>query len=315
MVAGVCRPRGRSSSPARPGRWLGPRQGVRQPGRAAARAAGEAGPGAVANVEGEIFADLLRVRHGPGRGVRHRAARAGRSGQDDGSKAKYPTAGPAGDHGRSGQSAGPGGNAALEPAGLDTTNLPGRRRHRRSRGSVMIRWAAAPFRNLFGWTAAFAPGGTIDSLGRGSGTSISSGSGRYRTARLLTSAAVAAWEEIASIPDPQQREESRSELADRFLPAVVNGREEGTRAADRPAAPGYREFADRPDPAADPVVPRGHGALMTVQPMRFLVSVDEQWQVTVTCPALPRLTGPSLRDAQAARRGRRLLPARPRGRS
>ena len=43
-----------------------------------------------------------------------------------------------------------------------------------------------------------------------------------------------AWEEIARLPDPRQRDDSRRELVGRFLPAVLDGREEGTRAvADR----------------------------------------------------------------------------------
>ena len=79
----------------------------------------------------------------------------------------------------------------------------------------------------------FAPEGTVwAACGKGCGTGCRSGSGRrVKTARLLTAAAVAAWEEIADIADPGQREDSRSELADRFPLTVVEGREKETRAA------------------------------------------------------------------------------------
>ena len=132
--------------------------------------------------------------------------------------------------------------AALEPAGLDIASLP--------QAAVIAALTDAaladplsgrgPFRNLLGWdSAAFAPRGTIWSLREGLRNRIPL---RVRpgitTARLLTSAAVAAWEEVAGIADPRQREDSRSELAGRFLPAVADGREEGTRAAGRQAAPG-----------------------------------------------------------------------------
>jgi hypothetical protein len=132
--------------------------------------------------------------------------------------------------------------AALEPTGLDAANPP--------HATVITGLTDAaladplcdrgPFRSLLGWNpAAFAPGGTVASLRDGLRDRIplliKPG---IRMARLLTSAAVAAWEEVAGIADPRQREDSRSELAGRFLPAVVRGREEGTRAAADQVLPG-----------------------------------------------------------------------------
>ncbi len=138
--------------------------------------------------------------------------------------------------------------AALEPAGLDVANLP--------QAAVVAALADAaladplsgrgPFGSLLGWDqAAFAPGGTIEVLRDGLRNrfplKVRPG---IRTARLLTSAAVAAWEEVARIPDPGQREDSRNELAGRFLPAVVASREEGTRAADKQALPDTATLSD-----------------------------------------------------------------------
>jgi hypothetical protein len=132
--------------------------------------------------------------------------------------------------------------AALEPTGLDSASPP-----QEAVISALTDAALAdplcgrgPFRSLLGWDpTAFAPGGTIWSLREGLRARISlrvrPGT---RTARLLTSAAVAAWEEVAVIPDSRQREDSRLELADRFLRAVVDGREEGTRAVAQQVPPG-----------------------------------------------------------------------------
>jgi len=131
---------------------------------------------------------------------------------------------------------------ALEPTGLDGASPP--------QAAVIAALTDAaladplcgqgPFRSLLGWDpAAFAPGGTIWSLREGLRARIPLRvRPGIRTARMLTSAAVAAWEEVAVIPDPRHREDSRSELADRFLPAVVDGREEGTRATAQQAALG-----------------------------------------------------------------------------
>ena len=138
--------------------------------------------------------------------------------------------------------------AALEPTGMDSASPP--------HADVVAAIADAaladplcdrgPFRSLLGWNpAAFAPGGMIWSLREGLRNRIPLRvRPEVKTARLLTSAAVAAWEEIADIPDPGQREESRNELADRFLPAVVHGREEGTRAAADQAQPGTATLPD-----------------------------------------------------------------------
>ncbi|MFY9928202.1 MAG: hypothetical protein WAK82_09385 [Streptosporangiaceae bacterium] len=139
-------------------------------------------------------------------------------------------------------------SAALEPAGLDLAGLP-----QVATIAALTEAALAdplcgrgPFRQLLGWDpAAFAPGGTIDSLRDGLRDliplRIRPG---IRTARLLTSAAVAAWEEIASMPDPRQREDSRCGLAGRFLPAVLDGREDGTRAAADQARPDTAALSD-----------------------------------------------------------------------
>jgi len=132
--------------------------------------------------------------------------------------------------------------AGLEPTGLDFANLP--------QAAVIAALTEkaltdplcgrGPFGTLLGWDAgAFAVRGTIASMRDGlrhrAPLRVRPG---VRTARQLTSAAVSAWEEIARMPDPRQREDSRSELADRFLLAVMAGREEGTRAAAGQAAPG-----------------------------------------------------------------------------
>jgi hypothetical protein len=138
--------------------------------------------------------------------------------------------------------------AALEPTGLNGASPP-----QAAAVAALTETALAdplcgrgPFGSLLGWDPrAFAPGGTVYSWREGLRNriplKIRPG---IRTARLLTSAAVAAWEEIASIADPRQREDSRSELADRFLPAVVAGREEGTRAAAGQAPPGTATLPD-----------------------------------------------------------------------
>ena len=138
--------------------------------------------------------------------------------------------------------------AALEPTGLDSASPP------YAAAVVALAEAAladplcgrGPFRSLFSWNpAAFAPGGAIQSLRDGLRNRIPLRvRPEIRTARLLASAAVAAWEEIANIPDPQQREDSRSELAGRFLAAVLAGREEGTRAVDGQAPPGTASLSD-----------------------------------------------------------------------
>jgi hypothetical protein len=132
--------------------------------------------------------------------------------------------------------------AGLEPTGLDVASLP--------RAAVITALTDAaladplcgrgPFGTLLGWDAgAFAVRGTItgmrDGLRNRAPLRVRPG---IRTARQLTSAAVAAWEEIARMPDPRQREDSRIELAGRFLPAVIAGREEGTRATAGRAALG-----------------------------------------------------------------------------
>jgi len=138
--------------------------------------------------------------------------------------------------------------AALQPAGLEVASLP--------QAAVITELAVAawddplagrgPFRGLFSRDeGAFAPGGLIDVLRDGLLNRIEL---RVRpdikTARLLTSAAVAAWETVAGIADPREREDKRSELAGRFLPAVVAGREEGTRAAGQPPPPGAAGLPD-----------------------------------------------------------------------
>ena len=99
---------------------------------------------------------------------------------------------------------------------------------------------------LLGWDQdAFAPGGTIDVLREGLRDELQLRvRPDIRTARLLTSAAVAAWEEVAGIADPQEREDKRNALAGRFLPAVVAGREEGTRAAGQQPPPGAATLGD-----------------------------------------------------------------------
>jgi hypothetical protein len=130
----------------------------------------------------------------------------------------------------------------LEPTGLDSASPP-----QAAAIAALTDMALGdplcgqgPFGSLLGWDpAAFVPGGTVWSLREGLRARIPLRvRPGVRTARLLTSAAVAAWEEIAVIPDPRQREDSRIELADRFLPAVVDGREEGTRAVAQQAPPG-----------------------------------------------------------------------------
>lgn len=137
---------------------------------------------------------------------------------------------------------------ALEPAGLDTTGLP--------QAAVITAVAAAarddslarrgPFTSLLGWDRnAFAAGGTIDVLREGLRDQHQLRvRPDIRTARLLTSAAVSAWEEVAGIVDAQEREEQRGKLADRYLSAVMEGREEGTRAAGQQAPPGTATLPD-----------------------------------------------------------------------
>jgi hypothetical protein len=138
--------------------------------------------------------------------------------------------------------------AALEPTGLDGASLP----HAAAVAALTEAALAdplcgrGPFPALLGWDpAAFAPGGTIDSLRDGLRNRIPLRvRPGIRTARLLASAAVAAWEEIAGLPDPRQREDSRRELAGRFLPAVLDGREDGTRAAADQARPDTALLSD-----------------------------------------------------------------------
>jgi hypothetical protein len=96
-----------------------------------------------------------------------------------------------------------------------------------------------PFHNLFGWNPTyFAPSGQSWNFREGLRDRIPlTVKPGIRTARLLTSAAVAAWQEVAMIDDPDLREAERSALAERFFPAVKRGREEVTRATAADARP------------------------------------------------------------------------------
>lgn len=93
--------------------------------------------------------------------------------------------------------------------------------------------ARGPFADLFGWDAAyFRPGGRVQHLRDGlRGRSTLLVRPGIRSARLLTAAAMAAWTEVAAIDDAGEREAQRKALAGRYFPAVLKGREEGTRAA------------------------------------------------------------------------------------
>jgi hypothetical protein len=133
-------------------------------------------------------------------------------------------------------------SSALEPAGLDgePAGLDGVILPQAAAIAALTEAALAdplcdrgPFEDLLGWDAGtFAPEGTVWALREGLRNRVPLRvRPEVKTARLLTAAAVAAWEEIADIADPGQREDSRSELADRFPLTVVEGREEGTRAA------------------------------------------------------------------------------------
>jgi hypothetical protein len=217
---------------------------------AAGRAAGEADPARWRTWSTEIFADICSV-HTMGRAAVYGIVQLELDDPDKmlRGKAKYPP--PlvrlgimAAVASRLGLDV----TAALEPTGLDRATPP--------YAAVITALADAaladplggrgPFRSLLGWNpGAFAPGGTVWSLRDGLRNRIPLRvKPGIRTARLLTSAAVAAWEEVASIPDPAQREDSRGELASRFLPAVMDGREEGTRAAAGPAAADTAALSD-----------------------------------------------------------------------
>ena len=139
-------------------------------------------------------------------------------------------------------------SGALEPAGLDPAGLP--------QACVISAVTAAarddpligrgPFASLLGWDEnAFAPGGSIDVLRDGlRGRLRLRVRPDIRTARQLTSAAVAAWEEVAELADPREREDQRHQLAERYLSAVREGREEGTRAAGQQAVAGTATLPD-----------------------------------------------------------------------
>ena len=217
---------------------------------AASRAAGDADPARWRTWSAEIFADICSV-YAMGPAAVYGIVQLELDDADKmmRGKAKYPP--PLVRLGLMAAVAGQLGlevTAALEPTGLDGASLP-----QAAAVAALTEAALAdplcgrgPFRTLLGWDpAAFAPGGTIDSLRDGLRNRIPLRvRPGIRTARLLASAAVAAWEEIASIPDPRQREDSRRELADRFLPAVLDGREDGTRAAADQARPDTATLSD-----------------------------------------------------------------------
>jgi len=217
---------------------------------AASRAAGEPEPARWRTWSAEIFADICSV-HAMGPAAVYGIVQLELDDADKmlRGKAKYPP--PLVRLGLMAAVAGRLGlevTAALEPAGLDGASLP-----HAALVAALTEAALAdplcgrgPFRSLLGWDpTAFTPGGTIQSLRDGLRNRIPLRvRPGVRTARLLASAAVAAWEEIASIPDPRQREDGRSELADLFLTAVLDGREEGTRAAAGQAPPGTATLSD-----------------------------------------------------------------------
>jgi hypothetical protein len=217
---------------------------------AAARAAGEADPARWRSWSAEIFADICSVHSmGPAAVYGIVALELDDADKMLLGKAKYPPplirlgimATVAGRLGL-------GVAAALEPTGLDCASLPHAAAVAGLTGAALADplCGRGPFRTLLGWDpAAFAPGSTIDSLRDGLRNRIPLRvRPGIRTARLLASAAVAAWEEIAGLPDPRQREDSRRELAGRFLPAVLDGREEGTRAAADQGRPDTAQLSD-----------------------------------------------------------------------
>ena len=217
---------------------------------AAARAAGEADPARWRMWSAEIFADICSVHAmGPAAVYGIVALELDDADKMLQGKAKYPP--PLirlGIMATVADRLGLGVAAALEPTGLDCASLP----HAAAIAGLTDAALAdplcgrGPFRTLLGWDlAAFAPGATIDSLRDGLRNRIPLRvRPGIRTARLLASAAVAAWEEIAGLPDPRQREDSRRELAGRFLPAVLDGREEGTRAAAGQGRPDAAQLSD-----------------------------------------------------------------------
>ncbi len=217
---------------------------------AASRAAGETDPARWRTWSAEIFADICSV-HAMGPAAVYGIVQLELDDADKmlRGKAKYPP--PlvrlgimAAVAGRLGLEV----TAALEPTGLDGTSLP----HAAAIAALTEAALAdplcgrGPFRTLLGWDPAFfAPGGTIHNLRDGLRNRIPLRvRPGIRTARLLAAAAVAAWEEIAGIPDRKQREDSRAELAARFLPAVLDGREEGTRAAGDQGRPDTATLPD-----------------------------------------------------------------------
>ena len=217
---------------------------------AAARAGGEADPARWRTWSAEIFADICSV-YAMGPAAVYGIVQLELDDADKmlRGKAKYPP--PlvrlgimAAVAGRLGLEV----TAALEPAGLDLAGLPQAAAIAALTGAALADPLCdrGPFGQLLGWEpAAFAPGGTIDSLRDGLRDRIPLRvRPGIRTARLLASAAVAAWQEIAGLPDPRQREDSRRELAGRFLPAVLDGREDGTRAAADQARPGTATLSD-----------------------------------------------------------------------
>jgi hypothetical protein len=90
---------------------------------------------------------------------------------------------------------------------------------------------------LFEWSpAAHLPGGRVSALRDGLlGRAPLHVQRSAVSPRLTTAAAVAAWDHVAGIPQPKDREEERAKLAERVPAAIVAGREEGTRAAERTA--------------------------------------------------------------------------------
>lgn len=103
-----------------------------------------------------------------------------------------------------------------------------------------------PFEKLFDWQPSrFAPRGTAWNMREGLlGRAPLTVNPRLRSARLLTSAATAAWMEIATVEDPGQREENRMALARDYLSAVLRSREEGTRAVNAVDQPNIAALTD-----------------------------------------------------------------------
>jgi hypothetical protein len=102
------------------------------------------------------------------------------------------------------------------------------------------------FQQLYAWQAQdFLAGGRVEGWARALRTpALLFPEQSLRAARLLIAGAVAAWAEVALIPDRAERADATVALRETLLPVLAKSREEGTRAAAPGALPDTEELGE-----------------------------------------------------------------------